>query len=295
MINKSSPLEHVIDTASWMAFYRAIESERADALFHDPFARQLAGLRGENIARRLPMTKQSAWIAAVRTRVFDEMIIQAVEDGVDTVLNLAAGLDTRPYRLALPPSLRWIEMDFPSLLSYKQEKLQNERPSCLLEHVALDLVEGSARSQIFARVGAEGKLVLVVSEGFLLYLAPDQVASLARDLHAVPSFAYWLTALASPLMVKMLPRALARSEARMQFAPEEGAAFFQPYGWKVAEFRTSQEEARRLKREQPFGCLLRWLFPFASKRDLRSGGLEGGFLLLTRTGKSEMKEDRLPL
>ena len=281
MTSRQLALTDIMDTARWIAFYRAIESERPDALFHDPLARQLADKRGEEIARGLPRRRTSAWITAVRTRVFDEFILREVGQGADTVLNLAAGLDTRPYRLALPRSLRWIEVDLPGILTYKQEKLSHERPLCLLERVPMDLANVEARKRLFARVGAEARRVLIVTEGFLLYLALEQVAALASDLHAIPSFICWLTALASPLMVRMLPRALkgglAAGNASMQFAPREGPAFFQPYGWQVADFRPSYEEAHRLKRELPGGWLLRILA--ASKSDTRSGG----FLLLTRT------------
>ncbi len=51
----------------------------------------------------------------------------------------------------------------------------------------------------------------------------------------------------------------------MQFAPEEGAAFFRDADWKVAEFRESREEAHRLKREMPFGWLLQLLVPSSQK------------------------------
>jgi methyltransferase (TIGR00027 family) len=287
MTSQSSSFEDIMDTARWMAFYRAIESERPDALFHDPFARQLAGKRGEEIAAILPFGRQSAWITTIRTRVFDEIIMQAVDSGADTVLNLAAGLDTRPYRLALPASLRWIEVDFFSILSYKQEKLSNEQPLCSLEHVAMDLANREERKKLFARVGASARLVLVVAEGFLLYLEADQVAALATDLYAIPSFAWWLTALASPLMMKLLPPALkghlAAGKTRMQFAPEEGAAFFQPYGWKNAAFHASQDEAHRLNREIPLWWLVQSLIYLASKRDQRPADKAGGFLLLSRT------------
>ncbi len=286
MTSRPSPIENIMDTARWIAFYRAIESERSDALFHDPFARLLAGKRGEEIAARLPRTRQSAWITTVRTRVFDELITQAVNSGTDTIINLAAGLDTRPYRLALPTALRWIEVDFPSILSYKQEKLSNEQPACALEYVAMDLANREERQTLFARVGAEARQVLIVAEGFLLYLDADQVAALATDLHAIPSFACWLTALASPMMMQRLPQALkghlAAGQARMQFAPEEGAAFFQSYGWKIAEFHASQDEARRLNREIPLWWLLQLLVYLASKRDRRPTDKAGGFLLLSR-------------
>ncbi|MDE3110116.1 MAG: class I SAM-dependent methyltransferase, partial [Acidobacteriota bacterium] len=49
-------MQHVSDTAFWVAHYRAIEGERPDALFHDPLAGVLAGERGRNIAEHMPMS-----------------------------------------------------------------------------------------------------------------------------------------------------------------------------------------------------------------------------------------------
>jgi len=69
----------------------------------------------------------------------------------------------------------------------------------------------------------------------------------------------------------------------MQFAPEEGAAFFQPYGWKNAAFHASQDEAHRLNREIPLWWLVQSLIYLASKRDQRPADKAGGFLLLSRT------------
>jgi len=104
-----------------VALYRAMESERPDALFRDPYARRLAGERGERIVASMRRGRAMAWPMIVRTAVLDELILRAIErDGVDTVLNLAAGLDTRPYRLPLPSSLRWVEADFPDV----------RRPAC---------------------------------------------------------------------------------------------------------------------------------------------------------------------
>jgi hypothetical protein len=87
-------------------------------------------------------------------------------------------------------------------------------------------------------------------------------------------------------MMQLLPQVikshLAAGQTRMQFAPEEGAAFFQPYGWKIAEFHASQDEAQRLNREIPFWWLLQLLVYIASKRGQRSAEKAGGFLLLSR-------------
>lgn len=257
-------IENVSDTARWVAFYRAMETERPDALFRDPWARQLAGERGAAIVRHIPRARAMAWALIVRTQVFDELILQAVRrDGADVVLNLAAGFDTRPYRLALPPSLRWIEVDLPELLAHKERELEGERPVCELERVRLDLADAEARRDLFERVGRMGERVLVASEGLLLYLTPQQVAPLARDLHGPASFRWWITDLLSPALRARLLRNwgkhLENASSVYQFAPEEGPGFFRRYGWRTAEFRPVFDEARRLKREMPLAWLLAWI------------------------------------
>jgi len=60
--------------------------------------------------------------------MFDQFIAEQCQQGVDMVVNLAAGLDTRPYRMALPPALEWVEVDLPGIVSYKEEILASEKP-----------------------------------------------------------------------------------------------------------------------------------------------------------------------
>src|SRR5262245_28295114 len=106
-----SSIRNISDTAMWAARYRALETERPDALFRDPFARRLAGNRGEEIARRMPSRDRFAWAWTMRTYLFDQFIARLIGQGADMVVNLAAGLDARPYRMALPATLKWIEVD----------------------------------------------------------------------------------------------------------------------------------------------------------------------------------------
>jgi methyltransferase (TIGR00027 family) len=257
-------IENVSDTARWVAFYRAMESDRPDAHFRDPWARKLAGERGAAIVRHIPRAEAMAWALIVRTCVFDELILQAVRrDRAGVVLNLAAGFDTRPYRLPLPPSLKWIEVDLPELLAHKERELEGERPVCDLERVRLDLSDLAARRALFERVGGMGERVFVASEGLLLYLTPQQVGPLATDLHAQPSFRWWVTDLLSPALRKRLYRSWGRhlevANAPYQFAPENGPAFFRPFGWDLGEFRPVFEEGRRLHREMPLAWLLGWI------------------------------------
>src|SRR5882762_59445 len=151
---KAEPLLRTIsDTAVWMAVYRALETERRDPLFRDPFARELAGRRGEEIARSKLCSKGATWAWIVRTYLFDELITEQVKAGVNTVVNLAAGLDTRPYRLALPSSLKWIEVDLPEVLEYKEQILSHRKPACALERFRLDLSSRPARRKFFSDLG----------------------------------------------------------------------------------------------------------------------------------------------
>src|SRR5436190_20373323 len=107
-MGQDNPIRSVSDTALWVAVYRAMESERTDALFRDPYARRLAGERGQAIVDAMPRGKAMSWPMVVRTAVMDEIVLRCVQQGAATVLNLAAGLDARPYRLALPSTLRWM-------------------------------------------------------------------------------------------------------------------------------------------------------------------------------------------
>ena len=110
-------LRNISDTAHWVATYRALESERPDALFRDPFARRLAGERGARITEGKAFANRNAWSFVARTVLIDRFISDAVANGVDMVVNLAAGLDARPYRMTLPSHLQWIEVDLPDLLT----------------------------------------------------------------------------------------------------------------------------------------------------------------------------------
>ena len=280
-------IENVSDTARWVALYRAMESERPDAHFRDPHARRLAGERGEQIARTLPGFQSGLWPMVVRTCVFDELILRAIErDGVDTVVNLAAGLDARPWRMKLPAALTWIDVDLPAILAYKTNALAGEKPACGFEAVAADLTEASARRALFARIGQASRRALVLSEGLLAYLADDEATALARDLHAVPAFRWWRIDLVSPKLLAMLNKrwgaSLEAARAPLRFAPPEGTRFFEPAGWREAEFRGTLDEGWRLKRHMRGAWLLRLLGRLAGPEKREEFRRMGGIVLLER-------------
>jgi len=283
----ASPISHVSDTARWVAYYRAMESDRPDAHFRDPYARRLSGASGEAIVQKMRRGRAFAWPMIVRTAVMDEVILREVTSGgVDTVVNLASGLDTRAYRMALPPALRWFDVDLPDMLGYKRAQLASERPVCALEYVAADLTDPAARRALFDRIGAGGRRVLVVTEGLLVYLTPEQVASLARDLHAIPSFHQWLIDLASPMLLQWMAKTwgkqLAAGNAPMIFGPAEGTAYFTPLGWRETEYRSLWEESFRLNRTVKFGWLWRILGRFSSPQRRADVQRMSGIVLLER-------------
>jgi len=249
---QSGPLiRNVSDTARWVAVYRAQETERPDAIFRDPFARRLAGDRGEQIARSMPLGGDNAWSMITRTYLIDEFVRAEVQRGADMVVNLAAGLDSRPYRMPLPASLHWVEVDLPEILTYKEEILRDEKPVCKLERIRLDLSDLAARRKLFADLAAGARRVLLITEGLLIYLTPDAVADLAKDLAVPPSFHSWILDLASPGLLRMLAKRMSANlnqAAPFKFAPREGPAFFAPCGWKAREVQSLLQNAARLKR-----------------------------------------------
>jgi methyltransferase (TIGR00027 family) len=247
-----SKIRNISDTARWVAVYRARESERPGAVFRDPFARRLAGERGEQIAASIGFLEKNAWPFVARTWLTDYLISRQLRQGTDMVINLAAGLDARPYRMELPRSLQWIEVDLPEILAHKEEILRNEKPVCVLERVRLDLSNESARRELFSELSRRANRALVVAEGLLVYMTEDQVAALGKDLAAPVAFQHWIIDLASPALLRMLARKMGgpldQAGAPLRFAPEQGPEFFSRCGWKAQEVHSTIHAAARLNR-----------------------------------------------
>lgn len=279
-------VEHISDTALWIAAIRAQESERTDALFFDPFARELAGPRGFAIANRTPRGKVRAWAIALRTRAMDDMVIEAMKEGFDCVLNLASGLDTRAFRLALPAELHWVEVDLPALLDYKKSKMQDVSPKCQLSQIALDLTDEVARTALFERLSGEHKKVLVISEGLLLYLREEQVAALARAITLARTFAAWLIDFVAPALLRRMrndtSQMFAVSKTQFQFAPND-LTWFEPHGWVADEVRAIYNDAIRFRR------LFWWHYALQVKGLFQSKAQNEAFQRMYLTGCARME------
>jgi methyltransferase (TIGR00027 family) len=242
-------ITHVSDTARWTALYRATESARTDALFRDPLAERLAGEQGRAIVANTPMTSRSGWWLVARTKIIDDAISAAIADGCDRVLNLAAGLDTRPYRLDLPPDFQWIEADLPQMLEEKAELLADQVPRCRLTRYAVDLADPVARKAFFDKALDGATNALVLTEGLLMYLEDADVTALSEALNR-PEVGWWMFDFGGPGLKRLMNKKVdgLLQNAPFIFAPENGLAYFEDLGWRVLESEYLMAAAKRFRR-----------------------------------------------
>ena len=276
-----SLITNVSDTARWVATYRAAESARPDALFHDHLAERLSGERGRAMVAAAPRAMRTGWFLVARTKVIDDIVMHAIADGCDRILNLAAGLDTRPYRLDLPPDLRWVEADLPGLLAEKQQLLADETPRCRLTAHAVDLADAQARDAFLDEELRGAAKALVLTEGLLMYLDESDVRSLSAAFTR-PEIAWWMLDFAGPGLQKRLNKNSGGmlDRAPIKFAPANGLAFYESLGWRPIECESVFTAAHRFDR------LPRWMRPMAylPQPDPRNPGRNpySGIVRLTR-------------
>ena len=278
-------IRNISDTARWAAVFRARETEQPDAYFRDPFAARLAGEKGEEIAKKVKFATQHTWSWITRTILADELLERELANGTDMVINLAAGLDARPYRMNLPANLQWVEIDLPEITEYKEEILRDEKPKCKLRRIKIDLADAQARKRVFAELGPQSHRAVIMSEGLLVYLPAEQAGALARDLASQPSFQRWIIDIVSPGLLKMMQKRMGKelvaANAPLVFGPPEGPAFFTKYGWRPLEIKSMLHNAP--KNRLPFMMKIFAKFPepkngIASPRQPWSG-----VVLLERT------------
>jgi len=253
----NSPIRNISDTARWVAAYRAEESAREDALFNDFLADRLAGPRGREMAVRASV--HSRWALITRTKLIDDLVLASVAQGTDCVVNLAAGFDTRPYRLSLPEDLSWIEADLPALMDEKQESLVAETPRCKLVRHGVDLSDAEARAALLHEATGKVRRALVITEGLLIYLEATMVEQLAHALANQHGIHEWTADFSSPEIVQMMRRSVGDALANSPFCLElvEGLAHFERRGWKPTQVQSLVREGLRLRR------LPGWMVPFA--------------------------------
>ncbi|MER6798560.1 SAM-dependent methyltransferase, partial [Amycolatopsis mediterranei] len=175
-------LPAVSRTAIGVAALRAYESRRPDRLFDDPYAAAFFEAGRSALPGTSPEGPQAGLGAmfypqvVIRTRFYDDYLLGA---GCAQVVLLAAGLDTRAFRLAWPDGTRLFELDLPEVLAFKDEVLgrHGAEPACARVVVPADLREDWAAA--LREAGFDPAVPTAwLAEGLLMYLTPEEAERL---------------------------------------------------------------------------------------------------------------------
>ena len=187
-------------TALFVATARALEAQKPDPLAVDPFAavfcRAVGGsaadvLDGKNPEHQLKTPdfgEHFVNFQGARTRYFDHYFRQAAEAGVRQIVLLAAGLDSRAYRLPWPDGTTIFELDRPQVLDFKREVLAEQGATANAERreVAIDLREDwpqALRDSGFDQTQPSAW----IAEGLLIYLPAAAQEQLFTGIDALAS------------------------------------------------------------------------------------------------------------
>ncbi|MGZ4510955.1 MAG: class I SAM-dependent methyltransferase [Mycobacterium sp.] len=170
-------------TALFVAMARALEAQKPDPLAVDPYAevfcRAVGGPAADVLAGKDPghqlktadFGEHFVNFQGARTKYFDEYFRKAADAGVRQVVVLAAGLDSRAYRLDWPPGTTIFELDQPQVLDFKREVLDGHgaQPKAERREVAVDLRDDWP--QALRDTGFDvTKPSAWIAEGLLIYL-----------------------------------------------------------------------------------------------------------------------------
>ena len=183
-----------------VAAARARETESADPLIVDPFARVLVDGAGtgmwetfidESVTERIKAADPEAAAVfenmlgyqAVRTHFFDAFFTDAANSGIRQVVILASGLDARAYRLKWPAGTVVFEIDQPKVLEYKSQTLaaHGATATATLREVAIDLRQDwptALRAAGFDPTAPTAWL----AEGLLMYLPAEAQDTLFTEI-----------------------------------------------------------------------------------------------------------------
>jgi methyltransferase (TIGR00027 family) len=254
-------LDGLAATGRLTAAGRAVESRRADRLFADPLAEALAGEDGFRLMElwRLPGMPQENPTIGPRTRFYDDVVVDAVADGLSQVVLVAAGMDTRAFRLPLPAEVTMFELDQPGLLEEKQAILDRHdaEPRCRRIAVPVDLTNDDW-PEALAGAGYSSAPAVFIAEGLSWYLTEDENARLLDVIArlAAPGSRLGFDIVSQDTLENPDEAPFFQFTAslgiRWQFGTNDPAGFLAAHGWR-ADVRTFGDVARRFGRWPPPG------------------------------------------
>ncbi len=183
-------------TALFVAAARALEARKAEPLAVDPFAevfcRSVGGpwsdlLDGNAPGHPLRSDEFGTHFVSyqgARTRYFDEYFRAASEAGVRQIVMLAAGLDSRPYRMDWPAGTKVFELDQPQVLDFKRQNLAGVNPKADRREVAVDLRDDWPEALRESGFDAAEPSAWI-AEGLLIYLPATVQDQLFQGIDAL--------------------------------------------------------------------------------------------------------------
>lgn len=233
-------------TALFIAWQRHAESQRSDALFHDPFAaaliEQLEGTATHSHVSEVAKRANFPQYFVVRTRYFDDEILSSLKRGVRQVITLAAGVDGRPARLNCPAGTRWFEIDLPDMVAFKRELMKrSELPlNCDWHPVAADLTSDWITPLRAAGFDSTQPTIWLI-EGLLMYLTDTAGDAVIRKISesSAPGSALLLEHLDSIMMSdegKLARERVESQGARWLSARDNIRDWLSPYGWETTVY-----------------------------------------------------------
>ncbi|CAN5855650.1 class I SAM-dependent methyltransferase [soil metagenome] len=184
-------------TALFVAAARALEARKPDPLAVDPYAevfcRAAGGHWADVVDGKAPDSKLMTEFGThfvnfqgARTRFFDNYFARAADTGVRQVVILAAGLDSRAYRLPWPKGTVVYELDQPRVLDFKRAVLADhgDEPTAERREIAVDLRDDWVGALIGSGVDP-GKPAAFLAEGLMIYLPATAQGQLFAGIDAL--------------------------------------------------------------------------------------------------------------
>lgn len=241
-------MDPVGKTALVAAVARALESERDDRLFEDPYARAVAGMEGFlAFEQGIERADGGAVVEqlALRTYFFDCQIKAKVESGLRQIVMLGAGLDARAFRLRWPPGVRLFEIERPEVLRWKDARLMRAAVRCERHTVGIDLQEDWCTALSMHGFDSD-RPTLWVAEGLLVYFEENAVRSLlAKVTEASMPGSIFLcdfvrqTSLET-LKHRLVCEGMSSRGSLFQFGIEDPAKMFAAIAWKATVIDPSE-------------------------------------------------------
>jgi methyltransferase (TIGR00027 family) len=251
------PKQAVAATGLLAAAVRAEESRRDDPLFTDPFAERLAGDDGRRLlAEAVAATGQSPAEIAIRTRFFDEALLDAQSDGASQVVILAAGMDARAYRLDWRPGTTVYEVDQPQVIAAKDERMAGAPSRCHRVAVGIDLAEDWPEALVHQGFSSPAKTAWLV-EGLLQYIDAGAVDTLFARIDALSAPGHVLlynvigqTLLEAPFL-QSTQEFMRRLGAPWVFGTDTPGALVEGRGWTTVVTDVADPGSRWQRWEHP--------------------------------------------